>query len=67
MEAALLMMIEPTLRRLCSLALLCLTAAAAVAGAAPTQPVATASGDITGLMQGGVAVFRGVPYAAAPA
>lgn len=36
------------------------------AAAAPTRAVATAEGGVTGLMQGGIAVFRGVPYAAAP-
>ncbi|MEZ5512701.1 MAG: carboxylesterase family protein [Steroidobacteraceae bacterium] len=37
-----------------------------VASAAPTRAVTTTEGDVTGLMQGGIAVFRGLPYGAAP-
>lgn len=43
-----------------------LSCASGVVAAAPTRAVATAEGEVTGLMQGGIAVFRGVPYAAAP-
>lgn len=55
-----------TLHRLCGLVLLWLVTASAVANAATLPPVATQSGDVQGLMQDGVAVFRGLPYAAAP-
>ena len=53
--------------RFCVL-LLCLAGAAPLAAAppVPTRPVHTAEGDVSGLRQGGIAVFRGVPYAAAP-
>ena len=36
------------------------------ADAAPTRAVKTAEGEGTGLTQGGIVVFRGLPYAAAP-
>ena len=49
------------------LALLCIAMTSVSAAAAPaTRVIATAEGGVTGQMLGGVAVFRGVPYAAAP-
>ena len=49
------------------LASLCLAMAAPLSAApAATRAVATVEGDVTGVWQGGIAVFRGVPYAAAP-
>jgi len=53
------------MRYLLSLIVLLSFGSAAYA-ATPTRAVATAEGAVTGLMQGGIAVFRGVPYAAAP-
>ena len=55
-----------TFRPLRGLVLCCLAAACAVASAATMPPVATQSGEVQGLMQDGIAVFRGLPYAAAP-
>jgi para-nitrobenzyl esterase len=53
--------------RLLSLAaVLCVALPAATLAASPTRIVTTAEGEITGVMQGGIAVFRGLPYAAAP-
>lgn len=54
------------MRRLYCFAVMSLVVAPAIGSTATTHPVATDNGDVTGLMQGGVAVFRGVPYAAAP-
>lgn len=46
--------------------LMVLAAAPCSAAAATTRVVATESGDLTGVVQGGVAVFRGIAYAAPP-
>lgn len=49
------------------LALLCIVMTSVSAQTAPTpRVIPTAEGGVTGQMLGGVAVFRGVPYAAAP-
>ncbi|MGE0581524.1 MAG: carboxylesterase/lipase family protein [Steroidobacteraceae bacterium] len=55
-----------TLSRLGGYALLCVTMVSASALAAPTRMVPTAEGGVVGQVLGGIAVFRGVPYAAAP-
>jgi|JRYD01.1.fsa_nt_gb para-nitrobenzyl esterase len=55
------------LTRLGGLALLCVSMASAPASAAPTRVVPTAEGGVAGQLLGGVAVFRGVPYAATTA
>ncbi|MBK7281911.1 carboxylesterase family protein [Candidatus Aalborgicola defluviihabitans] len=52
-----------TAARLSGLVLLFLATACA---AATMAPLATQNGDVQGLMQDGVAVFRGLPYAASP-
>jgi para-nitrobenzyl esterase len=54
------------LARLGGLALLCMTVTSVSAVAAQTRVVTTAEGGVSGVMQGGVAVFRGIPYAAPP-
>ena len=55
------------LTRLGGLALLCVSMASAPTSAAPTRVVPTAEGGVAGQLLGGVAVFRGVPYAATTA
>ncbi len=52
--------------RLGGVTLLYLLVTSVAAAAAPTRIVATAEGGVTGVMLGGVAVFRGIPYAAPP-
>ncbi len=55
-----------SLSLLAGLLLSTLAGAAVSAAPLPTRAVATTEGEITGLMEAGTAVFRGVPYAAAP-
>lgn len=47
--------------------LLCLAVAGPLFAATPTLTVATTEGPVIGLERGGIAAFRGIPYADAPA